>query len=435
MRHKYLIALGFALSLLGTSCTEEYFNPSSASQEQVVASVDGLTALTNGLQYRYSVGRQSPVYNNVTASGFTTGELALLNAGNASENFLSLGGNTVDGGNSIVSGLWEQSHLVKANADILLSNAENFGDPGLQSGVIGYASIFKAMALGTLATFFEQAPLEVTQNATFVSRQALLENAVATLTAARSRVQSAAPSAAFLSKTAGGIDVLNTINALLARYNAMLGKWDDVLAAANAVDLTKKSTMKYDDISRNPIYDVALSNVNVFQPISANLGLSGDLAPDANDQRVLFYLKSKTPSGTGIFAGSGFFTNNSAEIPIYLPGEITLLKAEAFARKSMLTEAKTELDKVRTKTAAGDPFGLGAGLPSYTGPNTQADILKEIYRNRCIEMYMSGLKLEDSRRFGRPGPGAAGAERNRNFYPYPNNERDNNPNTPADPAN
>jgi hypothetical protein len=52
-----------------------------------------------------------------------------------------------------------------------------------------------------------------------------------------------------------------------------------------------------------------------------------------------------------------------------------------------------------------------------------------------MELYMSGMKLEDSRRFGRPGPGQAGAERTRNFYPYPQQERDGNPNTPTDPAN
>jgi hypothetical protein len=49
-------------------------------------------------------------------------------------------------------------------------------------------------------------------------------------------------------------------------------------------------------------------------------------------------------------------------------------------------------------------------------------------------MYMSSLKLEDSRRFDRPGAGTAGAERNRNWYPYPDSERNNNTNTPADPA-
>jgi hypothetical protein len=47
---------------------------------------------------------------------------------------------------------------------------------------------------------------------------------------------------------------------------------------------------------------------------------------------------------------------------------------------------------------------------------------------------MLGLALEDSRRFGRPGPGTPNAERSRNFYPYPQQERDGNPNTPADPT-
>ena len=42
---------------------------------------------------------------------------------------------------------------------------------------------------------------------------------------------------------------------------------------------------------------------------------------------------------------------------------------------------------------------------------------------------MSGLKLEDMRRLNQPT-----ADRKRNFFPYPFTERDNNINTPADPA-
>jgi starch-binding outer membrane protein, SusD/RagB family len=42
---------------------------------------------------------------------------------------------------------------------------------------------------------------------------------------------------------------------------------------------------------------------------------------------------------------------------------------------------------------------------------------------------MSGLKLEDMRRFDRPNSG-----KKRNFLPYPFLERDNNPNTPPDPT-
>ena len=80
------------------------------------------------------------------------------------------------------------------------------------------------------------------------------------------------------------------------------------------------------------------------------------------------------------------------------------------------------------------PLGLGGFLGPYAGPLTQDAILLDIYRQRQVELAFQGFRLEDSRRFGRPGPGAAGAERNRNFFPYPRVERENNSATPADPA-
>jgi len=435
MNKHSLFIIACSIALVFTACQKEYINPSAATEVQVIKNVDGMIALANGLQYRYSVGRQAPLYNIVAGSGFTTGELALLNAGNTSEYNLSLGGSTVDGGNSIVANLWEQSHILKANCDILLKNAGNFGDAGIRNGFIAYGSIFKALSFGTLAAFFEKSPITTGESATFSSRADLLKEAISILKSAKTEIDKTPISTAFNSKAINSMDIPNTINALIARYSLMAGDLDGALAAANAVDLSKKSTFIFDDISRNPIFDVALSNVNVFQPLNANLGLPAALAPDANDARVLFYLQSKTPGANNIFRGKGFFTANNSPIPVYLPGEMTLIKAEVFARKNQLTDAKTELDKILTKTAAQDPFGVGAGLPAYAGAVTQADLLREIYRNRCIELYMTGLKLEDSRRFERTGPGTAAAERNRNFYPYPNSERDNNSNTPPDPAN
>ncbi|MEL6823631.1 MAG: RagB/SusD family nutrient uptake outer membrane protein [Calditrichota bacterium] len=112
-----------------------------------------------------------------------------------------------------------------------------------------------------------------------------------------------------------------------------------------------------------------------------------------------------------------------------------LIKAEAYARQNDLGNAVTALDQVITKDPASDPFGVGAGFATgYNGAQTQSDILLEIYRQRCMELYMTGLRMEDSRRFDRPGPGQTGEERNRNLYPYPNSERVNNSNTPADPS-
>jgi hypothetical protein len=118
-------------------------------------------------------------------------------------------------------------------------------------------------------------------------------------------------------------------------------------------------------------------------------------------------------------------------IPVYLPGEMILTKAEAYARQSTpdLVNALIELNKVITKKPGNDPFGVGADLPADPGPYNQAQLLEQIYRHRAIELYMSGLRLVDNRRFNRPV-----SERKRSFLPYPNAEHFNNPNTPADPA-
>jgi hypothetical protein len=203
------------------------------------------------------------------------------------------------------------------------------------------------------------------------------------------------------------------------------------LSAANAVDLTKKSTMNFDAVSINPIYETATSTNNVFQPVNATFGLPAGLQPSSTDKRVQFYTTMNTAVAP-LYRVGGFGATSASPWPYYLPGEITLIKAEAYARQAVpdLINALLELNKVITKKPADDPFGIGADEPAYAGAVTQTAILDEIYRQRCIELFMSGLKLEDMRRFDRPI-----AERKRNFFPYPFLERDNNqnPDFPADP--
>jgi len=415
-------------SLFLTSCyRDEYLNPSQASNESVVSSTAGLISLCNGLQYRYTVSRTSPVYSFITANGLTTNEILVLNQGNTDEANLQAGKGNVLGNNAVVTRLWEQSHIVRANADLILNNTGILGDPGTKNAVLCYAHLYKGLALLQLGTYWESAPVTTEKNAAFVPRTEVLAEAIKNFEAG---LAAANGNPVFSTAFQSGIDFKNTFAALLARTYIMVGNYDKAIENADKVDLTKKSEWVYDDVSRNPIFDVSYSNVNVCEPVDFNLGLTGSLVPAETDARVLFYLKSKTFTTT-VNEGKGFFTANSAKIPVYLPGEVILTKAEALARKNDLTGAVTELNKVLTKT--NDVFGVNANLPAYSGENTASAILAEIYRNRCIELYNSGLKLEDSRRFGRPGPNDTGAERNRNFYPFPNSERDNNTNTPADP--
>jgi starch-binding outer membrane protein, SusD/RagB family len=425
--NKYLFGFVISASLLSSCTKDEYFNPSQASNETVVTSVNGLISIANGLQQKYSVGRTSPIYSSITASGLSTNELIVLNQGNTDEANLQGGKGNVAGNNSVVTRLWEQSLLTKANAELILNNiAITDQDLPTKNALICYASLFKGLSLLQLGTFWEQAPLTKGTGAAFSPRKAVLEEALKSF----QNGSAAAPTAVISSAFIGGIDFVQTFNALQARVHNMLGDNDKAIEFASKVDITKKSEFTYDAIARNPIFDVSYSNANVCEPSDANLGLKGTFIPSADDARVLFYIKAKV--FTAANDGKGFFTANEAKIPIYLPGEMLLIKAEALARKNDLDGAIVELNKVLTK--ATDVYTVTAKLPAYNGEKTQAAILTEIYKNRCIELYNSGLKLEDSRRFGRPNPNDAGADRTRNFYPYPTTERDNNPSTPADPA-
>ncbi|WP_345250200.1 RagB/SusD family nutrient uptake outer membrane protein [Nibrella saemangeumensis] len=433
---RYILTTGLvALLVTQNACREEYLNPSAASEQQVVNSPSGLITLANGMQFRYTIGREGALYNAVAASGLTTRELRVLNAGNTDELLLEQGYNSVQGNNAVIRNLWTSSQLTRNTADIILQNVDRVvQDPGTRSGLIAYASIFKALSLGTLAQFFQQAPIVSGTNAQFVTREQLLREAIRQLEAAATLVAATPVAASFTSQIVPGIDIPNTLQALIARYSLFVGDYDKAIAAAGRVNLTTRSFFSFDENSRNPVFEVAFSNRNVFEPTNATFGLAGALAPDAADRRPDFYTQS---ASTARNLGTGFYTANNAPVPVYLPGEMLLIRAEAYARKGDLDNAITELNRVLTKTT--DAWGIGAGLPAYSGPQTAEAVLTEIYRNRLIELAYMGFRLEDSRRFTRSGPGSAvpqtSQERNRNFLPYPQTERFNNSSTPDDPTN
>jgi len=427
-KHSILLMGTASVMLVSTGCKKNYTNPNAATSDQVFSSATGLTGVAVSLQRTYALGRAGSLYNIVAANGFTTGELILLNAGNTAEYQLSVGGGSVDGTNSILANIWANANKIEYDANNVIDGASKLNDKNYASGLIGYASLYKALALGSMAMYWEKVPAAVGANATFVDRKEGFVRAIATIDAALATISANAISAAFTANIPAGNDIVNSLQALKARYALFSGNNALALTAANAVDLTKKSTMNYDAVSLNPIFETATSTNNVFQPVDSTFGLPVGLAPATTDRRIAFYT-SINPTIAPRFRIAGFGVASATAFPVYLPGEITLIKAEVYARNNDLANALTELNKVVTKTAASDPFAVGAGLPALTGTFTQAQLLDQIYSNRCIELFMSGLKLEDMRRFGR-----ATTERKRNLFPYPFRERDNNKNTPADPT-
>lgn len=414
------------LLLIQSSCKKDYVNPNAATEEQVFSSPQGLTGVVVGLQRVYTTSRSS-LYYRVAMNGLLTNELVVLNQGNVSEYQLQLGGGSVDGTNTILGGLWAASNKIIYDADKVISSAQNLSDKGYASGLIAYASIFKALALGDMAMFWEKIPASIGKNVSFVDRAQGFTNAIATIDQALSAINATAISPAFISNVPAGIDIVNTLHALKARFSLFAGNYAQALAEANAVDLSKKSTFNFTTVNLNPIFEIATSTNNVFAAVdNTTLGLPAGLQPDPADKRLAFY--TTTAYNSKIL---GFGAASTTSWPIYLPGEMTLIKAEAYARQATpdLVNALIELNKIVTKKPADDPFGVGADLPPLVGPLTQQQLLDQIYKQRCIELYMSGLKLEDMRRFNRPN-----SERKRNLLPYPFLERDNNPNTPPDPS-
>lgn len=415
-----------AVILTATGCKKDYTNPTAATSAQVLSTAKGLAGVAVGLQRTYAA---NVAYGLADANGLITGETMLLNAGNTSEFQFSTGGTAVDGTNALLGNVWSSAAKVIYDANNVINGAANVSDKGYASGLIGYATIYKSLSMGAMAEFWEKVPDTIGTTATnFSDRLTGYARAIAAIDKALSAINANAISSSFLTDIPAGVDITNTLYALKARYALFAGNYTAALTAANAVDLSKKSTMNFEAANPNPVYATVTSTNNVYQPVDSTLGLPAALAPDLSDKRIPFYTQINATINPR-FRLNGFWIAATTAIPLYFPGEISLIKAECYARATTpdLVNATLELNKVVTKKATADALGIGADLPPVA-PVTAADLLNQVYRNRCIELFLSGLKLEDMRRFGRPN-----SERKRNLFPYPFRERDSNPNTPADP--
>jgi hypothetical protein len=424
--------LGLAATLMTASCSKEYLNPNAASDVSVLGSPKGLMGVAVGVQRTYALSIHPSM---MSAVGLTTGETFVLNIGNISEANLFNGGASVDGNNGLLGSIWISNCKAIYDANTVLAGAQNLNDAGYRSGLIGYASIFKALAIGNLSMLWENIPdtigAPVSAPTKFITRAAGYARAVATIDKALAAISAAPISTLFNSDLPAGVDIVNTLQALRARYNLYAGNITGAQAAANAVDLTKTSVLNYESLNPNPVFINVTSSNNVYAPIDSTFGLPVGIRPDVTDARIPFYT-SIAASGTPRFRLNGFWNSATRSIPLYLPDEVRLMRAECLLRQTTPdpAAAKTIIDAVLQQTAASDPLGIGANIAAgYTGPTDAASLLTEVYRNRCIELYISSNKLEDMRRFGR-----ANAEMKRRNMPYPFRERDNNPNTPADPT-
>ncbi|HXI01336.1 MAG TPA: RagB/SusD family nutrient uptake outer membrane protein [Sphingobacteriaceae bacterium] len=422
-----------AIVILAGSCELDTVNPNAPSDDQVLSTRDGIIALSVGVRQFYSTSGLDAILSTAVTGRELKGISTFTNVLE-----LEAGSTALPTFNSNILNLWGRMQRVMTMSEDILQNAPNISSlsGGTLSGVTAHAQLFKAIALGTLATAFEQNNIQTSKagGTTFVPRQQVLQEAIRLLDNAIAVITATPVSSEFNTLVTGpSFDLRNTLFAYNARYNLMAGNYAKAIENADKVDLTRKSEFIYSSQSPNPVYNI----VFILKNFGArdNFGLPAGLF-ETGDRRYDFYLTTPNSSVNGdpLKTLKGFFDSQTAPIPVYLPDEMRLIKAEAILRNNgLLTDALVLINAVRTQTT-GDPFNVYAALPPYTGAVTKDALLLEVYKQRSAELYLSGQKWEDSRRFGRPAPPASTAERNRNFYPYPDQERLNNPNIPGDPA-
>jgi hypothetical protein len=444
-RAKQAIVAIFAIFMpVLTACESDFFNPNNPTEEVIFDSKEGLYALSIGLNQYFTTTVLRQV---IEAPGITTRELGVTNTF-LNINELARGSTELPPESGGITNPWVTLLRAKGMAESLIAGVQVVNlAPGTRSGLLAYGNLYKAMCLGYLIGMWEQTVITNSPDgdAAFSDRATVLAEAIRLLTEARDAINADPVSDDFKSNVLGDdFNLMKSINAFLSRYSLMAGNYSDAITHADAVlndaSTPVSSIFNYDANNVNPIWNRTVNSADLNP--QKNFGLVGPYVPEPGDGRIGFYLGADAGNALADAGGQplsemlGFFATQTSSIPVYLMGEMLLNKAEAYARLNQLPDAVINLNLVREKT--NDPLGVNAGLPAWTGDvNSQTDILEEIYKNRAIEMFLTGMRFEDSRRFHPnldPTVENLTNERNRNFYPYPSIERDNNPNTPADPS-
>lgn len=426
------LVLFVSVLFVTSSCSLDVTDPNTATDEEVLTSREGITTLATGMQGYFKTTALQAIIRTPAVS---TREMA-VNTTFANLIDLENGGNSLPQENGNVLQLWSRLLQVVNMADQIIDNVDDVPlAPDEVSEILALAHIYKAMALGFLVSNFEQSPISTDEegNAEFLNRDAVLAEAIDLLEEAELTISETSPANSVRTE---GFEIDNTIQALLARYNLMAENYEEAITAADNVDPDVSSVFLYDgSTTRNPIYD----DVFTSEDFIARDSLGSALA-EVGDERIAFFLIEEdtlsTPHNLESAILDGFYSSASTAIPVYRPGEMNLIRAEAYARTDQPDNAVDEIDVVRTKQASEDVFELGANLPEYSGATDESSLIEEIFRQRSAELYLTGMRFEDARRLDRPevpSDPPLSAERNRNYYPYPTQERQGNPNTPNNP--
>ena len=399
-------------------------NPNSPTQQSALSSANGVIATSLGMQTQFA----SSVITYVRAPALITDEWGTASKALAADQSLFTG-QAIDPSFGVVSDPYYVTYRIARTADAILASVPNLSglSAGFTAGLTANAKLFKAMALGMAAMQYQNLPLDAAAaGATPVPREQVFAEVIRLLESARTDVQgvSDADLAGFTSRAlTPSFDLKNTIDAMLARYYLYSNQYQPAIDAAARVNLTKVSLLTFPNPDLNPIYNYSV--------------LAGYVAPlkswardaEPNDRRVPFWVDTlaQPPVGnppTLQLAQFNMFGHRNDPFPVYVPGEMLLIQAEAQARLNHLPEAVALIDQERAEV--GTSTTPGAQLPPVNAAalDTQDKVLAQIAHERRYELFSQGLRWEDLRRLGQ----YVAVQPKADFLPMPQAECLSNPN-------
>jgi starch-binding outer membrane protein, SusD/RagB family len=420
-----------SLGVLG-ACSLDLQNPNSPTEDQVTSSVDGVIALATGLQ-----GRFAQSYGNFAyMAGLVTDEFSATSAALISISDAEQG--AVPSGTGIADNVFNSVYRTVRTADDLLTGSVALADqidPGTRAGMRALAYALKGEALGEALQSYQKMPIKTLGETApvYVPRAEALPYVRALIDSAAAEIAAQAPSALFTSSIlTPGVNLPNVIQLFRARYARIANDYATALTAANLVGRTGPSALS--------VLTFPAPAVNFYANVTG--GTNGIAVRDQwrtsmlpQDQRFTYFVVATALTGR---IGSPIdswnrYASPQAPLPVYMPDEALLIKAEALANQNQLAPAQAALDSVRTDCTGGrgvdDPK---ACLPPLAGQFTRDQLLTEIYLQRKYELLGAGARWEDARRRNAIiGPTAAPAiptNGQRCWLPYAVGDRNANPN-------
>lgn len=421
-----VFAAAAVLATAGTAgCSLDVTNPNALTEDDVLTDPDGIIALAVGMQAQYATS----MVDFVRAPALVTDEWGTNTAALTAYQSL-LNGVAFDPEFAVVSAPWTATYRVVRTANSLLDNVDNVGlDAGTAAGIRALAKTYRAMALGMSAMHYERLPIDVRVDQPVPQpRAVVLDSIQAMLESARTDLAGNPDLTIFEARVlVGGIDLAEVIDAMLARYYLVDGEYELARQAAERVDLSSRSEFRYTGTSINPIWNISSAVLYVL-PLNSFAARA-----EPGDQRVAYWTAEDAPPQPGnpadtVLIPFDVYADRNAPIPVYLPDEMRLIRAEAHARAGQFAQARDLINAVRTQcgdpNTSAEPVACLPALP-LEAVDTQAEALARIAYERRYELFSQGLRWEDLRRLGYAN--SVGAPPVFDWFPIPPRECQVNP--------